>query len=115
MSTSGKARTLVSRLLTAQKRIYGKLQPWQTRLVKLLPDESGRPLQCELHVAEITFQEGFGLLDESRVQTYEALSYCRVTQSMFEDDTLRADTSFRLFGCRGRLPPSATWHELSGS
>ena len=55
--------------------LYEPFQPWQRRLIKLLPGKRGNvPIACELHIAEIINFEGFGLPRESRIQPYEAIS-----------------------------------------
>ena len=59
-----------------KKDLYGPLQPWQTRLIKLLPATSeSEEVACGLHLAEVTAAEGFGLPRERHLQGYEAVSY----------------------------------------
>ena len=58
-------------------KFYRPLLPWQTRLIELLPDPPGSPLCCNVHLADVVAEDGFGLPEASppRRQTYEALSY----------------------------------------
>ena len=56
-------------------RIYKPLHPWQTRLGELFAAETGTPLRCSLHVADVIASDGFGLPETSRTVRYEALSY----------------------------------------
>jgi Heterokaryon incompatibility protein (HET) len=61
---------------TDRDSLYESLQPWQTRLVKLLPGTDVAEVSCELHVVDIVnFDGGFGLPRESRIQAFEAISY----------------------------------------
>jgi hypothetical protein len=51
------------------------LSSWETRLIKLLPGDFDEPLRCDLHVAAITIEEGFGISGEPKAVEYEGLSY----------------------------------------
>jgi hypothetical protein len=57
-------------------KLSGPLSPWQTRLIKLLPDPNrAAGLRCEMFVADITFIDGLGISSLATYQTYDALSY----------------------------------------
>lgn len=55
--------------------IYTPILPWQTRLLKLLPGQFCDPLRCELHVADITFASGMGIVSEGGMVEFDAVSY----------------------------------------
>ena len=54
---------------------YQALQQWQTRLIRLLPGLFDAPIECELFVADVIAQPGFGVLALGQVVEYEAVSY----------------------------------------
>ena len=54
---------------------YQPLQKWQTRLIRLLPGIFDAPIECELFVADVIAQPGFGVLELGQVVEYEAVSY----------------------------------------
>jgi hypothetical protein len=55
--------------------IYTPLQPWETRLIELLPGAFGDDIECRLQIAVVTAAEGLGLVNDNRQQAYEAISY----------------------------------------
>nr|POE53567.1 heterokaryon incompatibility protein 6, or allele [Quercus suber] len=55
--------------------IYGGLEPWETRLLVLLPGRQADALSVEISAAALTYEKGLGLVSEHRNVEYEALSY----------------------------------------
>lgn len=55
--------------------IYKPLHPWQTRIIRLLPDQPGRPLRCEIILAEFVDLDGVGIPESGQIVQYEAVSY----------------------------------------
>lgn len=55
--------------------IYTPLKSYQTRLVKLLAGSFNDLIRCELHVADMLFDEGMGVASEPDAVIYKALSY----------------------------------------
>lgn len=56
-------------------KLYQPLKIWETRVLRIHPGEPGDPIVIDLKTCVITLAQGFGILDENRNVTYEALSY----------------------------------------
>lgn len=67
--------TSVSQAIHHKKQIYTPLKSWETRLLRLLPDEASLPLRCELYPAALLAESGLGIPDEFYPVQYTALSY----------------------------------------
>lgn len=57
------------------RELYSTIKQWETRLVRILPDEHSAEMTLSLLTAVILDKDGFGLHEEDRVVTFEALSY----------------------------------------
>ena len=57
-------------------QLYGKILPWQTRVLCLEPGQFHEPLQGQLLVADLIHFDGLGIREEAKIVTYKALSYC---------------------------------------
>lgn len=55
--------------------IYTPLRARQTRIIHLLPDSPGRPLRCNIMLAEFVDMDGVGIAETGVIVQYEALSY----------------------------------------
>lgn len=60
----------------AHEKIYTPINPWQTRLLRLLPRQTGQKIHVELHVADLIHDSGAVLHVKQEVVQYSALSYC---------------------------------------
>ena len=60
---------------TDREGLYEPLQPWQTRVIRLLPGWGLDKITCELHIADIIQLDGLGLPRKSTIETFEAVSY----------------------------------------
>ena len=57
------------------------IKGWQTRVIRLQPEEPDAPLVCDLLVADIILFEGLALHESLEVVAFDALSYVGVNQS----------------------------------
>nr|POF15372.1 heterokaryon incompatibility protein 6, or allele [Quercus suber] len=78
----------------SSKFVYGPLEPWETRLLVLLPGRPDDALFVEISPAALTYEKGLGLVSEHRNVEYEALSYTWGDQTLSHglycgDTTLR--------------------------
>ena len=56
--------------------LYSPIRDWQTRILALHPGSLGQPLEADLLVSDLIFDDGIVLHDQQSKVQYDALSYC---------------------------------------
>ena len=56
--------------------LYQPLKDWQTRILELQPGRFGEPLDGDLHVVDLVYDDGVMICDQQRRTQFFAVSYC---------------------------------------